>query len=140
MTLVFLDASTVTRGDIDFSSLEAEGELILHPLTRPEDTAERCASADVVLSNKVPITRAVLEACPGIRLVVSTATGVNQIDLDACRERGVAVANVAGYSTPSVAQHTFAMLLELVTRVGAYSARIREDWPAAPIVTRLDHP
>jgi len=140
MKLVFLDSSTLDRGDIDLTALEREGQLTLHPLTLPRDAAARCAGADIVISNKVPVGAEAIAAAPELKLVVSAATGVNQIDLDACREAGIAVANVAGYSTESVAQHTFALILELATRVGAYSGRIREDWPASPIFTRLDHP
>jgi len=140
MKIVFLDASTVDRGDIDFSALEAEGELVRHATTKPQQAAARCADADIILSNKVPVGDEVLDAAPNLKLVVSTATGVNQIDLEACRACGVAVANVAGYSTPSVAQHVFALLLELATRAARYAARIAEDWPASPIFTRLDHP
>lgn len=140
MNLVFLDSSTVTRDDIDFADLQAEGALTLHPTTAPAEAAERVADAEVLITNKVPITRDVLEAAPQLRLVLAAATGVNHIDIELCRERGVAVANVAGYSTESVVQHVFAMLLELATRTSSYSARIREDWPASPIFTRLDHP
>ena len=74
------------------------------------------------------------------KLVVSAATGVNQIDLDACRARKIAVANVAGYSTESVAQHTFSLILELATRTTTYASTVRQDWPASPVFTRLDHP
>lgn len=140
MNLVFLDASTLDRGDIDFSALTAEGDLTLHPVTTADDAPARCAAADVVISNKVPVGPAVLEAAPNLKLVLAAATGVNQIDLEACRERGIGVANVAGYSAPSVAQHVFAMTLELATRVATYAARSATDWPASPIFTRLDFP
>lgn len=140
MNTVFLDTATLDRGDVDFSALEAEGPLTLHGTTRPEEALERCRGMEIVITNKVPIRAELLEAHPGIRLVVAAATGVNHIDLDACRERGVAVANVAGYSTESVAQHVFALLLELVTRAGTINATVRHDWPASPIFTRLDHP
>ena len=140
MNLVFLDAATMDRGDLDWSGLEKEGRLRRHPLSRPEDIPGRVADATVIISNKAPVTAAVLDAAPQLKLVVSAATGVNQIDLDACRTRGIAVANVAGYSTASVAQHCFALLLELATRTGLHATRIHDDWPASPCFTRLDHP
>ncbi len=140
MKTVFLDSATVDRGDVDFSGLQAEGPLTLHPVTSLGEAAGRCAEMEIVITNKVPIDADLLDAAPALKLVVAAATGVNHIDLDACREAGIAVANVADYSTESVAQHTFALILELATRVGAINSRVREDWPASPIFTRLDHP
>lgn len=140
MKLVFLDASTITRQDLDLSPLGNFGPLTLHDLTSPDQVSSRIAGATVVITNKVPITDASLAANPDVKLVVSAATGVNQIDLDACKARGVMVCNVAGYSTDSVAQHTFALLLNLVTAVDRYSATSSKDWPASPFFSRLDHP
>lgn len=140
MKLVFLDASTIDRADLDFAPLRKFGSLTLHQVTPAAKVAERIADAEIVITNKVPVTREALEKAPKVRLVVSAATGVNQIDLDACRDRGVTVCNVAGYSTESVAQHAFALLLNLVTAVDRYSATIAKDWPGSPIFTRLDHP
>jgi len=140
MNLVFLDASTITRQDLDLSPLGDFGPLTLHDLTSPDQVSSRIAGATVVITNKVPITDATLAVNPGVKLVVSAATGVNQIDLDACKARGVMVCNVAGYSTDSVAQHTFALLLNLVTAVDRYAATCSKDWPASPFFSRLDHP
>ncbi|OYV07108.1 MAG: glycerate dehydrogenase [Verrucomicrobiales bacterium VVV1] len=140
MNLVFLDASTITRQDLDLTPLANFGPLTLHDLTSPDQVSFRIAGATVAITNKVPITDASLAANPGVKLVVSAATGVNQIDLDACKARGVMVCNVAGYSTDSVAQHTFALLLNLVTAVDRYSATCSKDWPASPFFSRLDHP
>jgi len=140
MNLVFLDASTITRQDLDLSPLGDFGPVTLHDLTSPAQVSERLTGASVAITNKVPITDASLSANPSLKLVVSAATGVNQIDLDACKARGVTVCNVAGYSTDSVAQHTFALLLNLVTAVDRYAARSAKDWPASPFFSRLDHP
>lgn len=140
MNLVFLDAATVTRQDLDLTPLGNFGPLTLHDLTSPDQVCERLEGATVVITNKVPITDASLAANPSVKLVVSAATGVNQIDLDACKARGIAVCNVAGYSTDAVAQHTFALLLNLVTSVDRYSANSSKDWPASPFFSRLDHP
>lgn len=140
MNIVFLDSSTLDRGDIDFAELEAEGQLVPHPISSATEAVTRSAEAGIIITNKVPVGAGLLAAAPGLKLVVSAATGVNQIDLDACRDAGVAVANVAGYSTESVAQHTFALILELATRVGTINATVRDDWPSSPVFTRLDHP
>ncbi|BCU78494.1 D-2-hydroxyacid dehydrogenase [Luteolibacter sp. LG18] len=140
MKVVFLDASTIDRADLDFTPLRAFGSLTLHQVTPPDKVGERIADADIVITNKALVTRDALANATKVRLVVSAATGVNQIDLEACKDRGVTVCNVAGYSTEGVAQHTFALLLNLVTAVDRYSASIAQDWPASPIFTRLDHP
>lgn len=140
MKIVFLDSSTVDRGDIDFSAIEELGELTRFPTTSPGEAVERVAGASVIISNKVLVTPVVLEAAPEAKLVLAAATGVNHIDLEACERRAVGVANVAGYSTASVTQHVFALILELVTRASAYSARIRDDWPGSPTFVRLDYP
>jgi glycerate dehydrogenase len=139
MHLVFLDAATLDRQDLDLSALGAFGPLTLHRVTTAEQVTERIAGATIVITNKVPITAASLAATPSVKLIVSAATGVNQIDLDACQARGITVCNVAGYSTDSVAQHTFALLLNLVTAVNRYSADSRK-WPSFPIFTSLAHP
>ncbi|MEI7928575.1 MAG: D-2-hydroxyacid dehydrogenase [Verrucomicrobiales bacterium] len=139
MKLVFLDASTLDRQDLDLTSLGAFGPLTLHATTEPDQVATRIANAEVVITNKVPITDSSLAANPSVKLVVSAATGVNQIDLIACKARGVTVCNVAGYSTDSVAQHTFALLLNLVTAVDRYAAA-SGNWPTFPIFTSLAHP
>lgn len=140
MKIVFLDASTVDRDDIDFSVLDALGEVTLHPTSTPDEALERVDRAEVVITNKVKVTADLLAAAPNIRLVVAAATGLNHIDQAACESRGVKVMNVAGYSTESVAQHVFAMLLELATRVAAYNSEVRVKWPTSPIFTRLDYP
>jgi glycerate dehydrogenase len=140
MNLVFLDASTLDRGDIDFTALRNEGNLSLHATTTPDETIKRASEAEVIISNKVPVTAEVLDAAPRLKLVVSAATGVNQIDLEACKARKIAVANVAGYSTESVAQHTFSLILELATKTTTYASSVGRDWPTSPIFTRLDHP
>ncbi len=140
MKIVFLDTATVDRGDIDFAELAELGDFTGHPTTSPDEVADRVADATVIITNKVVITPVVLEAAQGLKLVLAAATGVNHIDLEACERRAIGVANVAGYSTDSVAQHVFAVILELVTRVSSYASRVREDWPASPTFTRLDHP
>jgi len=137
--IVFLDRDTTDAGDIDLGGIEALGVLETYGMTRPDETAERISGANIVLSNKVVIGAAEMDAATGLRLIQVVATGVNNVDLEAARERDVAVCNVSGYSTPSVAQHVFAFLLNHATKVDRYTAE-PEKWAESPIFTRLDHP
>lgn len=140
MKIIFLDAATTTReGDINFGPLEALGELTLHDHTTAEQTADRCADADVILTNKVVIDAAAMDACPKLKLIQVCATGTNNVDLEAARQRGIPVCNVSGYSTPAVVQHTFGLILNLVTNVHRFAAEA-DLWPQSPFFTRLDHP
>ncbi|MBU6301600.1 MAG: D-2-hydroxyacid dehydrogenase [Verrucomicrobia bacterium] len=137
--LVFLDSSTVDAGDISFEPLAALGELVLHPFTPPDQILPRCHGAEIVLTNKTQLNRATLAACPGLRLVAITATGTNNVDLAAARDLGIRVTNVRGYSTPSVAQHTLCLLLNLATNIHRF-AHEADAWARSPHFTRLDHP
>lgn len=139
MKIIFLDAATTTRDDIDFSPLEALGELILHDHTLPADTASRAADADILLSNKVVVDAAAMDAAPNLKLIQVCATGTNNVDLDAARERGITVCNVSGYSTPAVVQHTFTLILNLVTQIHRFAAEA-PAWADSPFFTRLDYP
>jgi glycerate dehydrogenase len=137
--LVFLDTSTLAPADLDLGELRHLGALTEYDATAPADTISRCRHADVAITNKVVLDEAVFSACPDLKLVLVAATGVNCIDLEAARRHGVTVCNVAGYSTNSVVQHTFALLLNLATNVHRYTAEAAQ-WPDSPIFTRLDHP
>ena len=110
-----------------------------HAATAPEEAAGRIGDADVVVTNKVVIGDAVLAACPNLKLVCVAATGTNNVDLVAAKARGVAVCNVAGYSTASVTQHTICSLLNLFTGIHRYAREVPQ-WAESPIFTRLDHP
>lgn len=139
MQITFLDASTLHRDDLDFAPFEKLGSLTFHDTTSPLQLLDHAAGAQVVVTNKVPFTKEVLAELPDLKLILIAATGFNHIDLAAAAERGVPVCNVAGYSTSAVAQHVFALLLNLVTSVNRYSAEI-QSWPQSPIFTHLDHP
>lgn len=139
MNLTFLDASTLTRGDVDLAVLEEFGTLTLHDITSPEETPARCENQDVLITNKVVLDADLIGSLPNLKLILVSATGVNVVDLEAAKARGIPVCNVAGYSTPSVAQHATALLLTLATNVNRYNAE-RNLWPESPIFTRLDHP
>ena len=137
--LVFLDRSTTDRGDIDFSGIESLGDLVSYPTSSREETAGRIVDAHIVLTNKAVIGAAEMDAAKKLKLIQVVATGVNNIDLDAAKERNLAVCNVSGYSTEAVAQHVFASLLNLLNNVHRFAAE-PQKWAQSPIFTRLDFP
>ncbi len=137
--IVFLDRDTTDRGDVDFSGIESLGELVSYPTSTREETAARIADATIILTNKAVIGATEMDAAKNLKLIQVVATGVNNIDLEAARERHLAVCNVSGYSTEAVAQHVFASLLNLMSNVHRFAAE-PEKWAESPIFTRLDYP
>lgn len=124
MKICVLDALTV-GADIDLSPLGECGELIIYDLTTPEEVAERVKEMDVVITNKVVLNETNLKEASSLKMIALFATGYNNIDIDYTKKRGIAVANVAGYSTESVAQHTFAMLLHMIEHLGQYDEYVK---------------
>lgn len=124
MKIGVLDAATVGQ-DIDLSPLNACGDVVIYDLTSPDEVAERVKDLDVIITNKVVLGEHNLKACTHLKMIGLLATGYNNIDIDYAKEKGIAVANVAGYSTESVAQHTFAMLLHLIEHLGQYDAYVK---------------
>ncbi len=123
---VLLDRDSIDRGDIEFETLHSTlAEWELHDATAPEEVAERIAGAQVVISNKVPLTAAAMDAAPQLKLIVVAATGTNNVDLEAARQRGITVSNVRAYATPAVVQHVFSLLLSLVTHMPQYAEAVR---------------
>lgn len=139
---VFLDASSLDLGDLDFTPMRnAFAKLHLHPSTQPDEVLERLKGASVAISNKVPLGAEVFAACPTLKLVLVTATGTNNIDLNAARDHGVTVCNCQGYGTPSVAQHTLMLLLALATRLPDYQRAVAAgQWQTARQFCLLDFP
>jgi glycerate dehydrogenase len=127
MRAVFLDfGSVAVAGDLDVASLRAVlPELEVHAATPETEVDGRMAGAAVVLCNKALITRARIAANPALRLVALTATGTNNVDVDAAREHGVAVCNITDYCTASVVQHVFAVLLALTHRIREYDRALK---------------
>lgn len=143
MRSVFLDYATVTfGGDLDPKPLlDALPGLELHDYTPDERVDERIAGREIVLINKSRITRERIERNPQLKLVALTATGTNNVDLDAARERGVAVCNIRDYCTPSVVQHVWAVLLALTHKVREYDRALKSGaWERAEQFTMLDYP
>ena len=140
MKLALLDAETL-GADLDLSPLETFGELEVYEITEPDETLDNIDDAEIVITNKVVIDRAIMQAAPQLKLICVAATGTNNIDLDAAEELGIAVKNVAGYSTQSVTEHTFAMLFAIVKKMEYYTLYARGGaWSQSPIFTHLDQP
>ncbi len=139
---VFLDAATVSRGDLDLSPLhESLSGLTLHDTTDPSEVVSRLAGQQVVVNNKCRLDREALAANPQVKLIALTATGYDCVDLDAAREQGVAVCNVRDYCTSSVVQHVFGMILSLTHHLGRYDALARSGgWASAPSFSEFAFP
>jgi glycerate dehydrogenase len=131
--LVVLDGHTTNPGDLSWEALEQLGSLTVHPRTPQGRVAERIAGADVVLTNKTQLDAATLAAAPGLRGISVLATGYDVVDGAAARQLGIPLCNVPEYSTASVAQAVFALLLELVQHTGAHTEAVRQGrWTACP--------
>jgi glycerate dehydrogenase len=129
MRIVVLDGYTLNPGDLDWEGLKALGPCSIHDRTARAEVLSRAANHPLVLTNKVVLSRKHLAALPELRYIGVLATGTNVVDLAAARERNVVVTNVPDYSTDSVAQLTFALLLELALRTGDHAASVRRgDW------------
>lgn len=134
MKLVFLDTNTL--GHADLSVFKAFGEFTTWETTAPEQKIERIRGHEVVIVNKSMIDREVIDACPEMKLVCVAATGMNNIDLEYARAKGVQVKNVAGYSTQSVVQVTFATLLNLLCQVPYFDRYVKSgEYTHSPIFT-----
>ncbi|MDR2160813.1 MAG: D-2-hydroxyacid dehydrogenase [Desulfovibrio sp.] len=126
--LVFLDAATI-GGDIPWPDFSSLGEVTLHDFSRPEDIPPRLREADIVLTNKTPLSAGTIASAPALRCIGVLATGYNVVDVAAAAARGIPVCNVPEYSSASVAQHTFALILALCSQICDLSARVREgEW------------
>lgn len=124
MKIVFLDA--ITMGDAPLGEIEALGELTCYPSSTADEARERVRDADVAILNKVIVDKAFLDAAPRLRLVCEAGTGINNIDVDLCGQRGVIVRNVAAYSTDSVAQTAWMHILNLAGRAFHYNAFVHD--------------
>ncbi len=143
MNSLFLDYATVSfNGDLDPAALQrAMPQLELRPHTAQADVAATITGAEIVLVNKLRLTAEVIEGTPSLKLIALAATGTNNIDLDAARERGVAVCNLRDYCTASVVQHVFGVLLLLTHKLREYDALVRSGaWQRGEQFCLLDYP
>lgn len=133
MKIVVVDAYTLNPGDLSWDKIASLAEIKLFDRTSPAELIDRCTGADIILTNKVAFDKRLLEQLPDLKLIVVTATGYNIIDTEAAREKKIRVCNVPDYGTDSVAQHTFAFILELVNQVGTHSSSVHKgDWVKSP--------
>ena len=133
MKIVVLDGYTLNPGDITWEGLEALGDVTVYDRTKPEDIVTRIKDAEVVYTNKTPLTRATLEACGNIRFIGVLATGYNIVDTEAAKEKEIMVANIPTYGTAAVSQFAIALLLELCHHVGEHSDAVKKgEWTNNP--------
>lgn len=141
MKIVVLDGYGLNPGDLSWDGFEALGTVIVHDRSAPEEVVVRASGADVVLTNKTPVSGDAIRALPQLRYIGVLATGYNIVDVGAAADAGVVVTNVPAYSSESVAQMVFALLFELVRRAGHHSTEVlRGRWAGSPDFCFWDFP
>ncbi len=129
MKIVVLDGYTENPGDLDWNGFAELGEVTVYDRSEEAQVAERIQDADAVIVNKVRMTRELMEAHPKLRYIGVLATGYDVVDIEAARELHIAVTNVPGYGTDTVAQYAIALLLEVTSRIGHHATRVKEgEW------------
>ncbi|HAN20730.1 MAG TPA: glycerate dehydrogenase [Clostridiales bacterium] len=133
MKIVVLDGFAVNPGDLSWDFFNKYGELTVYDKTQSELTAERCADAVAVFTNRAEISKELLDKCLRIHYISALGTGYDMIDLAECKKRGIEVCNVPGYSSASVSQFTFALLLNLVTDINGFTKIVKDGlWTGIP--------
>ena len=141
MNIVILDGYTANPGDLSWQGLEEIGEVTVYDRTKADETVARAADADIVLTNKVIISREIIAQLPRLKYIGVLATGYNVVDIEAAHERGITVTNVPAYSTESVAQMVFAHLLTVTNRTEHYAVENRNGrWTKNPDFCYWDFP
>lgn len=142
MNIVFLDKQTIASGDLDLSAwYQFDLQWQEYESTATQDVLTRIIDADIVLTNKVQLTAVHFSKCPNLKLIILTATGTNNVDLEAAKAHNIAVCNMVDYCTDSVAQHTMAVMLSLVTRLNEYQAAIKNgEWQSSEFFGMLKFP
>ena len=139
MKIVFLDSDTIGQSPA-LEKIAQLGEFVSYPRTAASQTAQRVADADIVITNKVILDRAVMDAAPRLKLICIIATGVNNVDLEYARQRGIAVRNVADYSTESVTQITFMHIFSLMCHAQYWDSFCKGgEWTASGLFTDISH-
>ena len=144
MKLVVLDGYTENPGDLSWDGLKELADVTVYDrtsLTDPAETIARIGNAEIVLTNKTPLPRAVFEACPQIKMVGVLATGYNVVDIACAKELGIPVCNVPAYGTASVSQYAIALILEACHHIGYHSEAVKEGrWESCPDWCFWDYP
>ncbi len=129
MNIVVLDGFTLNPGDLSWKGLEVLGNLKIYDRTETDSVIERCDDAEIIITNKTIISEEIISQLPKLKYIGVLATGYNVVDTNATTERGIVVTNVPAYSTSSVAQLTFSLMLELVTNVGIHNQSVQKgEW------------
>ncbi|MGL4875616.1 MAG: D-2-hydroxyacid dehydrogenase [Clostridium sp.] len=137
--IVILDGKAI--GEFKKELLEEFGNVTVYHTTTKEETIERVRDAHIILTNKVVINKEVIDSCKNLEIICETATGFNNIDIKYAKEKGIAVTNVAGYSTPTVVQHTFATLLSLNNQIVHYDNYVKSgEYSESGFFTNLERP
>jgi glycerate dehydrogenase len=130
--IIITDGYALNPGDLDWSPISSVGTIEYYDTTPKELVTARCANADIIITNKTPIDAQSISTSSDLKLIAVTATGYNNVDIEAARKAGVTVCNVPEYGTYSVAQHAFALLLELVNHAGLHAESVKnEEWSAS---------
>ena len=133
MKIVVLDGYALNPGDNPWDAVASLGELTVYDRTAPEEIIPRAAGAEILMTNKTPLGELEFAQLPGLRYIGVLATGYNVVDVAAAARRGITVTNIPTYGTDSVAEHTFALILELCRGVGAHTESVRRgEWSACP--------
>lgn len=133
MKIAILDGYSINPGDLSWDSLKPFAEITCYERTSEDELLDRMSQMDGIFVSKCKITNEIINKCPKLRFIGVTATGYDNIDLEAAKARNIAVFNTPAYSTEAVAQHTFAFILELFNHVGAYSSSVNSgDWQKSP--------
>ncbi len=139
---VILDKNSFGNNDINLRGLQVPGiDWTSYPATRAEQAPQRVAPHEIVITNKVALDRELLGRCRRLKLILIAATGTDHVALDACHEQGIVVCNVRHYATPAVVQHTFALILNLLTSQTRYLHDVQQgNWSKSDVFCLLDHP
>jgi len=141
MKIVVLDGHAANPGDLSWAPFEALGEIEIFDRTPREKTVQRARDAEIVLTNKTVIDREIMNQLPTLRYIGVLATGYNVVDIEAAREKDIAVTNVPAYGTPSVVQAAFALLFELTNKVGLHDSSVHKGrWTQSPDFSYTESP
>jgi len=140
MKIILLDTKTLGT-DLDLSPLEKFGEIIKYETTSKDETLRHIQDAEIIITNKVVISKEVMQNSPNLKLIAIAATGMNNVDLEAAKALNIGVKNVAGYSTTSVVQHTFAMAFHLIAKLSYYNRTVKDGtWSKSNLFTDVSQP
>lgn len=133
MKTVVLDSFALNPGDLSWDWLKELTECEIYDRTPADKVIQRCEGADIVITNKTPLPKVVLEKLPNLKFIALESTGYNVVDIDYCKEKGIPVCNIPSYSTEAVAQLTFSLILEITNAVALHSESVKSgEWTACP--------